>query len=255
MPRLTALLPRPHNQALIFFLPKPDVNARLIKQLTPILTRIIQHPFNQHMYIGTLPYPYFKKFLQFDVNHYLPQYIEAIHRLRVRFQTINQPQYSAQFMQLEHQVRGYIERIRTMYPDLTLYPQKHSFFKLIDYQNDISCHNFLNHLLKEDTPARMAARIIACLWLYLQLGKHLNPSHCPIEHYRSWIEMYHRPGFINSTYLLLETLNALIQASTPFEQQQITQAFQESLDNEFKIIDSIYPQEPVAKFRHILYCK
>ena len=213
------------------------------------LKEIWEHRFNRELYAGTLPHVTFMAFLSPDVFIYLPRYTQAMNAISDRFLATNNP-VAEQFKQLAVVNEAYIQYIHDQHPELqTQLARTPGFFQPANTANNMIFHEYADHLIKEGSLAEAVARVTPCLWLYRELGLQMDLTSCSPDHrYLPWLKSYQDPDYVGLADDLVATLNTLYkQTSDPVEKEKIMVAFQESLDFDLAIFESLHPEEPVAQ--------
>lgn len=81
------------------------------------------------------------------------------------------------------------------------------------------------HELNEGSPARTAAALLPCYWLYNEIGKKLVAKGSPVKLYQQFINSYDSDGFTDATNQMIEIVDQLGKQVDSNEQAQMTTAF------------------------------
>lgn len=144
-------------------------SVRAWHQIETVYVQIKAHPFNQELMRGTLSKERFKYYSQQDAL-YLPNYSRALAVLATRLEN---SEASATALQLAGEAA-----MEGSPPSGTMNP---------------STFNYINFLLAEaafKTPEELAAALLPCFWIYLQLARDLKQETGEANPYYYWIKSY-----------------------------------------------------------------
>ncbi len=221
--------------------------SQLVDACAPTLRKIYKQKFNASLYSGTLPKPLFNLFLTQDVFYYLPKYAQALREIGSDLNNpanlFFHPVQAEQFIRLADVTVAYEKDIISRY---AIQQQGSScvFFQSTPVTDCLV--NYTRYLLdKTESIALRVTKVTACLWLYAQLGKQMDPSLCSVDNpYLSWIKAYRDPAFLADTDALIRTLDHVLgNVNCLLQENQIIAAFEKSLEFEWAFFDSFYPEE------------
>ncbi len=221
--------------------------SQLVDACAPTLSKIYQQKFNASLYSGTLPKPLFDVFLTQDVFYYLPKYAQALREIGSDFNNSANAFFNSvhaeQLNRLADVSVAYEQDIIHRYA-IQLPVSSCVFFQSTPVSDCLV--NYTRYLLdKTESIALRLTKVTACLWLYAQLGKQMDPSLCSVDNpYLSWIEAYRDPAILADTDALIGILeHVLDNVICPLQENEIIAAFEKSLEFEWDFFDSIYPEK------------
>ncbi|MSE20283.1 thiaminase II, partial [Lactobacillus parabuchneri] len=92
-------------------------------------------------------------------------------------------------------------------------------------------------------PARAAAALLPCYWLYNEIGKKLIQLGSPIKIYQRFIETYESPDFTTATDKMIQIVDQLAETADQKEQQEMIQAFVRSSYFELHFWEMAYQRQ------------
>ncbi|KTD37187.1 Thiaminase-2 [Legionella oakridgensis] len=199
--------------------------------------KIYTHPFNRHLYRGTLSPLAFRHFVMQD-QIYLHHFAKTLMVITKRLPHKEQ-QYKFE--------RLATRMIRTEQTLLQKYlkPSPYLFFSAHSTRRESPVIKaYRMHLLDGATHASIATAIagcIPCFWIYCRLGEQMPGAFLPDNHpYKDWVQTYSSPSFRMATQYVVEVFNEYAQ----YEQQQaidaMTTGFCRSVAHERHFLDEAY---------------
>ena len=200
----------------------------------PVYDKIIAHPFNQEMKLGTLPVEKFKFYIYQD-SLYLADFARALATAGTK---ANTSQQLLEFL-LFAQNAILVERVL-----------HESYFQeyTIDYQSGKApgCFAYTNYLLTasayESFEVAVAA-LLPCFWIYKKVGDHIYANQTTPNPYQNWIDAYAGEEFAVSVNKALDICNALAEQASETTKQKMTEAYITASRLEYVFWDSAYRLE------------
>lgn len=202
---------------------------KMLKQISPVMSKIYNHPFNQGLYNGNLPRTAFYDFLRQD-KIYLYEFSRVLKKVAHKVEDETDKNI---FLKLSYNAYKTQDNLHNKY----LKPQEFSFFK--DKQDNAKILpivqeyiNFL-HNIADNFPVELSiASCIPCFYIYSHLGLHMQKLGVNRENpYALWIDSYSGRNFVLSKILIIETFKKKTLNTMQLE-DNIINAFKKSIDYE-----------------------
>lgn len=196
----------------------------------------LNHPFLKEIENNKLPIENFQFYLKQDYL-YLLDYSKALGLLIAKSET-------------EEKIREYTKILNKT---INIEIQHHkTYSKKIGIQNQLkkaektpTTAAYTNYLLRtayENSIPEIISVILPCFWIYMDLGKKLNPNNTRKE-YKEWIKTYQTEEFKELINKLKSDLNHYLKNSSQNRIRKINKKFKRSLQYEYKFWEMSYNKE------------
>jgi thiaminase/transcriptional activator TenA len=108
-----------------------------------------------------------------------------------------------------------------------------------------ACEAYVNFMLATavtDSFSVLAAAILPCFWLYLDVGKAIGAKSKPGNFYQAWIDTYADESFAEATQRMKNIVDVAAKLAGPSEQARMKAAFLRCAQYEWLFWDSAYHQ-------------
>lgn len=207
---------------------------KMSKEVHSIMTKIIDHPFNQELAKGILSKEKFIHYLQQDAL-YLADFSRALALTAARLSCNEQ---AHQFMQF---AIGAIKAEQELHLDYLKQHSSHSAVK-----QSPACFMYTNYLLRMATMASVeeaVASLLPCFWVYREVGSTIFKTQGENNPYKSWIQLYSGEQFAASVNLAINVTNKLSDFASEEIKVKMISAFVRSTQLEWYFWESAYNQE------------
>jgi len=197
--------------------------------------RNLEHLFLKEIESGDLPIENFKFYMKQDYL-YLLEYCKAIALLIAKSGS-------------EDKIRDYTE---VLYKTVNLeidhhrkYCEKVGIEDLLETEMAPTTAAYTQYLVKtaySESVPEIISVILPCFWVYLDMGKELDPSDTR-EEYREWILMYRSEEFEELIKKLKNDLDSYLEKMGEDEIGKIDNIFERSLRYEYKFWEMCYEME------------
>lgn len=200
----------------------------------PVFDKIIAHPFNQELRLGTLPVEKFKFYIYQD-SLYLADFARALATAGTKADTSGQ---LLEFL-LFAQNAILVERVL-----------HESYFR--EYNIDLNsgkapgCFAYTHFLLSTtafESFETAVAAILPCFWIYKKVGDDIYANQSTPNPYQNWIDAYAGEDFAASVNKVLDICNTLADQASEATRQKMTQAYLTASRLEYVFWDSAYRLE------------
>ncbi|APR06728.1 Thiaminase-2 [Lentilactobacillus parabuchneri] len=208
------------------------------QQANPLWEASFNHPFIEQLSTGALSPQTFRYYLKQD-RFYLENFA-ALHG-KIADQ-IDDPD-----------IKAFLYAGAEGFNDSEKEVRKEFFSELKITQEEIdqthiapTAYSYVTHMyheLNEGTPARAAAALLPCYWLYNEIGKKLIQLGSPIKIYQRFIETYESPDFTTATDKMIQIVDQLAETADQKEQQEMIQAFVRSSYFELHFWEMAYQRQ------------
>ena len=196
-------------------------------KIAPIYQQIFSHPFNQELRSGTLSQQRFARYQRQDAL-YLSQFSKALWILSAKIENPIEAQMVRKIAGVDHeQVKVSATRYfsKEMNPSTMLYT------------------GFLLHTAHERSKEELAAVVLPCFWIYLQLATQLKASMKPNAVYYSWVETYSSDGYREAVEFMIALTDRLAGKASFEVQEQMLAGFELASRMEWYFWQSSYENE------------
>ncbi|WP_084269885.1 thiaminase II [Patulibacter minatonensis] len=181
----------------------PDsFTAHLWQASLPIHERILGHPFLAGLTAGTLPDEVFRRYVVQD-SHYLKGFARALALAAGRATDDEDVVFlataGAEAITVEHELHASFISAFGMSPaDVDDTPRNPTTTAYVDFM--------LAHTAAGRYPEALAA-VLACFWIYREVGRELVAEGSPVPRYQRWIDTYASDEFSAQVDRLLEIVD------------------------------------------------
>ena len=214
----------------------------IINRSSSTLAQIYEHPFNQQLYLGTLPSQKFRSYLEQD-ELYLRDFSLALSLVSNRCKNDRHTQH---FKQFSEDILKTERKVHLKYLSGSVASRFFSENKArrkIPVIADYTAH-LLRHA-KEASIEEAVASLVACYLafrgmgeIYKKRGWEENLSNHP---YRDWINSYLSPRFVSSTELILDIIEELIKNNFSSQmEERVFLSLDQSVKFELHFLDEIF---------------
>lgn len=202
-----------------------------------LLKKIINHPFNEELYKGTLSQLRFRTFLEQD-KLYLLDFSTSLKNIAER---LEDNRYQALFFKLSS---GAFNTHLTLHDKYLIKTKAPVFFQptelitrkipIVDaytkYQFKMSAHADIEVAI---------ASLMPCFIIYSYLGLRMRAKLNTNHPYQRWIESYSGENFLSSTESMMDVAEELSKGQDPVIKERMSIAFEKSARFEISIWDAI----------------
>jgi thiaminase (transcriptional activator TenA) len=208
------------------------------ESITPTYDQIISHPFLTSVADGTLSPDQFIYFVDQD-RHYLRAYSRALayaaghaHESEdVGLLTGSAANAIAVEAGMHAELLGALGVDLESHEPLPLSPSGELYVQTV-----------LAHTSRGPYPVAVAA-VLACFWIYAEVGKELIANGSPNPHYQRWIDTYGDPEFAATVERVLAVVDRIGAASTAAERDRFQSIFAQGCRLEWMFWDAAWRQE------------
>lgn len=228
---------------------------RMRNAVTHLIPKVYNHPVNEALFDGTLPWHVFRFYLEQDYL-YLHDFSKA---LMLVSNKLASDKHANSFKIFSEEALDTQRNLHLKYlgepRSLRLFSSRQFSEKKIpiisDYTTDLIT-------TANDSPTEEAvAGLIPCFWLYNAVGKKMlnSPGYNIHNPYHLWIMSYSSEQFTSSTKLIIQIADELANAtSCPIRKKNMVAAFVKSTKYEILFLDSVYKKmdisnKPIAQNR------
>jgi len=207
----------------------------LKEKYSDLWVRNLEHPFLKEIESGDLPIENFKFYMKQDYL-YLLEYCKAIALLIAKAES-------------EEKIRDYTE---VLYKTVNLeidhhrkYCERVGIENLQETEMAPTTAAYTQYLVKtaySESMPEIISVILPCFWVYLDMGKELDPSDTK-EEYREWILMYRSEEFEELIKKLKADLDSYMEKMNEDRVSKIDKIFERSLRYEYMFWEMSYTME------------
>lgn len=189
----------------------PDAfTAELWRAAAPVHAAILAHPFLTGLTDGTLPDDVFRTYVVQD-SHYLKGFARTLALAAGRAQTDDEIVFlataGAEAITVEHELHaGFIADLGLSPAEVAAVPRSPTTTAYVDFM--------LAHAAAGTLDDGLAA-VLACFWIYREVGRALLAESSPDPRYARWIATYASDEFSAQVDALLAIVDRHAAASTP----------------------------------------
>ncbi len=200
----------------------------------PIYNKIIEHPFNKELSLGTLPDEKFKFYIHQD-SLYLADFSKALALLSAK---AHDGQQQLAFMDFARNAI-IVERI--------LHEQYIKDFNINHSQEKAKgCFTYTHFLLSTcalHTFEEGIAAVLPCFWIYKKIGDFICKNQLKPNPYQDWIDTYSGVEFTNSVNNILAICDEVASHASINVRNNMTEKYLTSCRMEYMFWDSAYQLE------------
>jgi thiaminase (transcriptional activator TenA) len=202
----------------------------MINGLTPLIQRILQHPFNDALAKGTLSQQKFLAYLQQDTL-YLRDFSKALALVSARLPSI----FSGRILKL---ALGAVEAEQKLHEsylsayEITELPQKNP-----------ACFAYTHYLLSLATLGcveEALASLVPCFWIYKIVGQHVAERCVVPNPFYPWIAAYSSPSFEEAVNEIILVMNHLAENASSEGREKMHNAFKCATELEWLFWEDAY---------------
>lgn len=200
----------------------------------PIFNKIVAHPFNQELTLGTLPKEKFKFYIIQD-SLYLAEFSKALAILSTKA-----PDGIQQLAFMDFARNAIIvERI--------LHESYFNEFNIISTQEKaIGCFTYTHFLISTcflNSYEEGIAAVLPCFWIYKKIGDYIFQNQSKPNPYQSWIDTYSGIEFTNSVNNILTICDDVANYASDNVQKKMIEKYLTACRMEYMFWDSAYRLE------------
>lgn len=206
------------------------------EMIAPIYKQIRQHPFNRELADGTLQKKRFVHYTSQDVL-YLTRFAKALTLLATK---LDDPTDVKAVLDLarrclldEKEAQAKAARRFGLPVDATvgILPSTESYT------------NFLLRVAAFGSREELAAALLPCFWIYLELARDLKAVSVANNPYAGWIETYSSESYVETVHCMQELTNKLAQGIVVEMREKMLETFQMAARMEWYFWEAAYKQE------------
>jgi thiaminase/transcriptional activator TenA len=217
----------------------PDsFTAGLWAAAAPIQARILEHPFLAGLTDGTLPEDVFRTYVVQD-SHYLKGFARALALAAGRAGDDDEIVFlataGAEAITVEHELHAaFIADFALSPQDVASTPRSPTTTAYVDFM--------LAHAAAGSYADGLAA-VLACFWIYREVGRELLAGGSPGARYQRWIDTYASDEFSAQVDRLLEIVDRHAAALTPDARDRFTAIWLQGCRYEWRFWDAAWRGE------------
>lgn len=198
---------------------KNSFSTRAWKRIAPIYQKIKAHPFNQELVLGTLSTERFKEYKNQDAL-YLKEYSKALALLAAKIED-----------------RKLSEKVLEFSKDALAEGSEFTGEKNLA---NLAYTQFLLATATLKTGPELAAALLPCFWIYLELGKEMKPLTKKNNPYFSWVSSYSSPKYEDSVRAMIQITDELARPLSEKELARLFHAFETAAKLEWFFWEATY---------------
>ncbi len=206
------------------------------EKIAPIYKAIRQHPFNRELADGTLQKKRFVHYTSQDVL-YLTRFAKALTLLATKLDDPNDVKavldLARRCLLDEKEAQAKAARRFGLPIDATvgMLPTTESYT------------NFLLRIAAFGSREELAAALLPCFWIYLELARDLKAVSIENNPYEGWIETYSSEGYAETVLCMQKLTNQLAKGIVVEMRQKMLETFQMAARLEWYFWEAAYKQE------------
>ncbi|MCT3400281.1 thiaminase II [Lentilactobacillus hilgardii] len=197
-----------------------SITQTMHQQAAPLWQESFDHPFIKELAAGSLPTDTFRYYLKQD-RYYLENFGDLHQQIADHLSDASIKQFLYDGAQGLHDDEATIRR--EFFQELSITTDEIKATPIAP-----NAYNYVSHMyheLNEGSPARAAAALLPCYWLYNEIGKKLVKNGSPVEIYQQFINTYDSNGFTDATNQMINIVDKLGEQADPDEKQKMNTAF------------------------------
>lgn len=212
--------------------------GELWQAAAPIEARILAHPFLLGLTDGSLPEPVFRTYVIQD-SHYLKGFARALAfaagRTTDEQETVFLATAAAETITVEHELHaGFISDFGLNPDDVAAAPHAPTTTAYVD---------FLLARTAAGSAGEGIAAVLACFWIYREVGRSLISEGSPDPRYQRWIDTYASEEFSAQVDQLLDLVDARAARSTAAERERFREIWLLGCRYEWQFWDAAWREE------------
>ena len=217
---------------------RPGWTGRLWAETETVYAAILDHPFIKGLTSGELSTDSFVQFISQD-THYLQEYVRTLLTLAAKA-----PDFAATRLLTTHAAAAAAAETglhAELMTDLGRDPAE-----LLAFDVRPATRAYTSFLLATAFSGSFAeglAAVIPCVWIYAEVGKHLNQLGSPNPVYQRWIDSYASDDYLTEVLLALDLTDQVGTALSPEAEAVARQRFRTAAQYEWMFWDAAYRLE------------
>jgi thiaminase/transcriptional activator TenA len=212
--------------------------AGLWEAAAPIQARILEHPFLAGLTDGTLPPDVFRTYVVQD-SHYLKGFARALALAAGRASADDEIVFlataGAEAITVEHELHeGFIAELGLRPEDVAATPRSPTTTAYVDFM--------LAHAAAGSYADGLAA-VLACFWIYREVGRELVAGGSPDARYARWIDTYASDEFAAQVDELLRIVDRHAEALGPDGRERFAAIWLQGCRYEWRFWDAAWRGE------------
>jgi thiaminase/transcriptional activator TenA len=195
---------------------------RAWKQAAPLYREIVRHPFNQELASGKLPTEKFEYYSEQDAL-YLADFAKALTLLAAKLEN-------------KDQIQTVLELARGALSESSVAT------KGIKNQAAVFYTSFLLSEAAFHSAPQIAAALLPCYEIYLELARELIVSSPETNRYLPWLRTYSSPGYAATVEKMRKLTNALADSASPAVTAKMLETYLQATRLEAYFWDAAYAQ-------------
>lgn len=197
-----------------------SLTQKMHQQAAELWQESFDHPFIKELAAGSLPTATFRYYLKQD-RYYLANFGDLHKRIADNLSNPDIKQFLYEGAQGLHDDEANIRK--EFFDELAITPAEIAQTPIAPNAYNYVAHMY--HELNEGSPARAAAALLPCYWLYNEIGKKLIKKGSPVKIYQQFINTYDSAGFTDATSQMIQIVDQLGSEADQSEQAKMTTAF------------------------------
>jgi thiaminase (transcriptional activator TenA) len=206
------------------------------EKIAPIYKQIRQHPFNRELADGTLQKSRFVHYTSQDVL-YLTRFAKALTLLAAKLEDPTDVKavldLARRCLLDEKEAQAKAARRFGLSVDATvgMLPTTESYT------------NFLLRMAAFGSREELAAALLPCFWIYLELARDLKAVSIENNPYEGWIDTYSSEGYAETVHCMQKLTNKLAEGIVVEMRERMLETFQMAARMEWYFWEAAYKQE------------
>ncbi|GEP24819.1 thiaminase II [Lentilactobacillus diolivorans] len=198
----------------------PEITQSMHQLAEPLWQESFNHPFIKELAAGNLPTDTFRYYLKQD-RYYLQNFGDLHKQIADHISSPKIKEFLYAGAEGLHDDEADVRK--TFFQELAITPAEIEATPIAP--NAYSYVSHMYHELHEGSPARAAAALLPCYWLYNEIGKKLIKNGSPVKIYQQFIDTYDSDGFTDATNEMIKIVDELGAAANSDEQKGMKTAF------------------------------
>ncbi len=213
-------------------------SGELWESVAPVYGQIITHPFLSSVADGTLAPEQFVYFVDQD-RHYLRAYSRALAHVAGH---ADEPEDVGLFTGSAAKAIAVEAGMHAeLLADFEIDPESHRPPPLSP-SGELYVQTVLAHTSRGPFPIAVAA-VLACFWIYAEVGKELTGRGSPDPRYQRWVDTYGDPEFVATVERVLAVVDRIGTAGTATDRERFQAIFAQGCRLEWMFWDAAWRRE------------
>lgn len=218
------------------FADKKPFTEEAWEKIAPIYKQIRQHPFNRELADGTLAKKRFVHYTSQDVL-YLTRFAKALTMLATKLEDPGDVKAVLDLArrclleEKEAQAKAAKRFGLPLDANVGMLPTTESYT------------NFLLRIAAFGSREELAAALLPCFWIYLELARDLKAVSVPNNPYEGWIETYSSESYAETVHCMQKLTNQLAKGIVVEMREKMLETFQMAARMEWYFWEAAYQQE------------